>query len=269
MNVDTIPRGVDDVEMSFGSLLKQKRSRLGLSQKDVSDATGIGLSHYKQIETDRSLPSLEKAVGLSSALNVDPREIFRELGADMPGVEGKSDAFQGDNGQPPPYEIQMVDGLRAIHHVFSTKAPTSRRLPRAIEVAEGDLYEADLDDLIRAATLMDYGFIDFPSQSDIDELSDEDRDATLVDLAHRMIIAALYGSQYELADRQTLEAVTNDIADRLYQGSGFIEGKGWFTEDDEAYISRLRSELAPHIVRAAKNQKAPASLHHDQPEEEE
>ena len=89
-------------EMSLGSLLKNRRSRLGMTQKEVAERADIGLSYYKQVETDRSSPTVEKAASLMQVLNIDPRAMFREFGVG-PTDEEHAEPSEPDGSRSHPY----------------------------------------------------------------------------------------------------------------------------------------------------------------------
>lgn len=240
--------------MSLGSLLKERRARLGLTQKQVAEEAEIGLSYYKQIETDRANPTLDKAVSLVRVLSIDPRAMFHEI---EPGVFETEEEDGPSNTDDPIFgEVKdVVDTLRAVQGVFEKK-PTSRRLPAVIVEAENVLMHTDVGDLKEAATVLGFD-IDFPDEEEFEDGDEEEQDDLCQTTTCRLIIAAMYGDAFENADIKTLETIANDIRDRVYGHKSFIESKSWLFEDEDEYLERLRRELAPHIVEAAKQRKAP------------
>lgn len=247
------PRDEGGGIMSLGSLFKGRRAQLGLTQKQVADEAEIGLSYYKQIETDRANPTFDKVERLVRVLDIEPRAAFREVNPEAWGDEEEDISDENRDAAAP--EVQeLVDALRTVQNIFAAKR-TSRRLPGAILDAEERLMAADLDELEKAATILGQEF-PLPEEEEFDALEDDDQEEICENLCWRFIVAAMYGSTLEDADRETLEAIANDIRDRVYRRRGFIQSKGFF-EDEDDYLERLRRELAPHIVEAAKQRKAP------------
>lgn len=251
------PDQAGDSAVSLGSLIKERRTRLGLTQKQVAEQADIGLSYYKQIETDRANPTVDKAASLVRVLSIDPRAIFRELGVDLGPDDDNPDLDDTDNAAFGAIK-DVVEALRAVQDLFAKK-PTSRRLPAVIANSEDVLLHTDLEDLEEAASVLGFQ-IDLLEDDDSDDDSEDeadDEETICQEFTSRLIIAAMYGDAFETADIGTLEAIANDIRDRVYGHRGFIQGKSWLFEDEDEYQDRLRRELAPHIVEAAKARQAP------------
>ena len=56
--------------------IKEKRERLGISQKELAEKAGISQSFLCDIEQGRSKPSIDTAVKLADALNIDDIKFF-------------------------------------------------------------------------------------------------------------------------------------------------------------------------------------------------
>ena len=56
--------------------IKEKRERLGISQKELAEKVGISQSFLCDIEQGRSKPSIDTAVKLADALNIDDIKFF-------------------------------------------------------------------------------------------------------------------------------------------------------------------------------------------------
>lgn len=256
-----LPNQEGDI-MSFGSLLKNKRSRLGQTQKEVAEQADVTLSHYKQLETDRANPSIDSMRKLSRVLNIDPREIFDEFDKQDPASE---------LDDPPTLSHEATDNLRAITHIMETKSPTSRRLKQAVSSAEEELSEADYDDL--EEIVADMGFdeiIEIPDPSEFED--DEQEDKALASLNGRMIVVAMYGDVVETAGADELHRIAKMVEKRIRGRHGAIDGAfdlllglsgrdteshRRFFEDEHAHVVRVRSYLAERLVEAAKIGKAP------------
>lgn len=243
--------------MSFGSLLKNKRARAGLTQKEVAEQSGVTLSHYKQLETDRANPSIDSMRRLARLLNIDPREIFDEFDRQDPDSETLD---------PLPPSHAATDSLRAITHIMETRSPTSSRMSQAVSLAEEELGEADYDELEEIVANMGFHeIVEIPDPSEFED--DEQEQEALAGVKCRIIVAALYGDLIEDADHEELEHIANLVADRAYgprsvfplnifDDDNRIQPKR-FRENQDAYLERLRRQLAAMIVDAAKRRKAP------------
>ena len=56
--------------------IKEKRERLGISQKELADKIGISQSFLCDIEQGRSKPSIDTAVKLADALDISDIKFF-------------------------------------------------------------------------------------------------------------------------------------------------------------------------------------------------
>jgi len=65
-----------EYSMPLGNAVKQARSRLGLTQKEVADAIDIDDRTVLNIENYKGNPKMEILYPLVRALHIDPREVF-------------------------------------------------------------------------------------------------------------------------------------------------------------------------------------------------
>ena len=56
--------------------IKEKRERLGISQKELAEKVGISQSFLCDIEQGRSKPSIDTALKIAEALNIDDIKFF-------------------------------------------------------------------------------------------------------------------------------------------------------------------------------------------------
>ena len=56
--------------------IKEKRERLGISQKELAEKVGISQSFLCDIEQGRSKPSIDTAIKISQVLNVADIKFF-------------------------------------------------------------------------------------------------------------------------------------------------------------------------------------------------
>lgn len=56
--------------------IKERREQLGVSQKELSEKVGISQSFLCDIEQGRSKPSIDTALKIAKALNIDDIKFF-------------------------------------------------------------------------------------------------------------------------------------------------------------------------------------------------
>ena len=56
--------------------IKEKRERLGISQKELAEKVGISQSFLCDIEQGRSNPSIDTAIKIAQVLNIDDIKFF-------------------------------------------------------------------------------------------------------------------------------------------------------------------------------------------------
>ena len=56
--------------------IKEKRERLGISQKELAEKVGISQSFLCDIEQARSKPSIDTALKIAEVLNIDDIKFF-------------------------------------------------------------------------------------------------------------------------------------------------------------------------------------------------
>lgn len=57
--------------MKYGSLIKERRAVLGLTQQDLSDYTGLSLRIIKSIESEKGNPSLKTLEKIAEILGLE------------------------------------------------------------------------------------------------------------------------------------------------------------------------------------------------------
>ena len=55
----------------FGRAVREQRKRIGITQADLADATGLNRSYISEVECGRESISLERAERIARALSVD------------------------------------------------------------------------------------------------------------------------------------------------------------------------------------------------------
>lgn len=278
MNATAILEG--ESEVSIRDLLTERRSQLGLSQKDVADRAEVTLSAYKQYETDRVKPPLDKAIRIANVLNFDPRDFFEALGVPRStavapqetaqttlnpqikrtltelatlvggrvvfGNEAESQEVFPDNITHHP----AYTALKKVHNFAEWKGIHSKHLPGIVTDAKVKLKGLDLDDLETVAE--DFGVqIKRTDEDALRDMRPDQREKACDRLIPRLLVAAIYGSDIEFMDFREMEAIHDALSERSYAGKPLIVARGWYREQkDQVYEERLRRELCGWLLDA-------------------
>ena len=54
-------------QKTIGAQIKRMRKAKGMTQEQLAEKTGVGITHISHIETGRSVPSLEMIIGFINA----------------------------------------------------------------------------------------------------------------------------------------------------------------------------------------------------------
>jgi transcriptional regulator with XRE-family HTH domain len=87
----------------LAELLRDGREALGMSRRDLADATGLSYPYISQLETADRRPSPEVMHVLARTLGVDPTRLFATLTPDMPRDEARPSKRGGAGGQSSTY----------------------------------------------------------------------------------------------------------------------------------------------------------------------
>jgi transcriptional regulator with XRE-family HTH domain len=80
------------VRAAFASVIRQLRTKLRLSQKQVADRSGYSVKYIGFLELRKNTPSLTAAIMISTGLGQDPGKLVNDVRALMPQfnrLEGK------------------------------------------------------------------------------------------------------------------------------------------------------------------------------------
>lgn len=80
------------VRAAFGSVIRQLRRKLKMTQKQVAELSGYSEKYIGFLELRKNTPSLTAAIMVSTALQQDPTVTFNQVRALMPRfkrLEGK------------------------------------------------------------------------------------------------------------------------------------------------------------------------------------
>ena len=64
--------------MKIGAQLKRERERALLTQQELAERAGVGLTTLNRIENDRAEPRFRTIRKIAKALGVDPRNLIQE-----------------------------------------------------------------------------------------------------------------------------------------------------------------------------------------------
>ncbi|MGI6393588.1 MAG: helix-turn-helix domain-containing protein [bacterium] len=64
------------IRENFGQRLKMLRKHKGMSQDDISFASGVDRSYLSEIENGKSSPTIDMVDKIARALNIAPNEFF-------------------------------------------------------------------------------------------------------------------------------------------------------------------------------------------------
>lgn len=94
---------------SMGSRLKRLRTDRGLTQSEVSEATGVDRPHLSRMERDQKGVSIDSLCALADFYNASVDYITRGTGAPFPGADKSC--------QPPytPEEFAMIELWREMN----------------------------------------------------------------------------------------------------------------------------------------------------------
>jgi transcriptional regulator with XRE-family HTH domain len=156
---------------AFGRRLKARREELGLSRRDLVEASGLSYPYVSQLETGYRLPSHSALAALAQALELSPSE----LSASIPYEEALASSDLGSPRKPraarsregwysnPQYEVTGAalavpaaagpptpDPRRVAQQVADLigQLPTEQRLD-ALNLAQRGVVERLLDDRLR------------------------------------------------------------------------------------------------------------------------
>ncbi|MCS7309083.1 MAG: XRE family transcriptional regulator [Armatimonadetes bacterium] len=120
----------------IGQRIRDLRARLGLSQQQLAQQTGIAASTLSEIENGRYAPNLKTVVSLAEALGVSLETLLRAsqppLQALLRTVESPANARALRQGAELCYRYAQIESLAAVE---VTPAPTYAP-PRSLEEAE-------------------------------------------------------------------------------------------------------------------------------------
>ena len=82
----------------FGDLLRQARQRLGMSRRDLAEATGLSYPYISQIETGYRMPSSPAVRSLADALGLRVEHLFGAI----PPTTSRDSQVRAGAPKPPP-----------------------------------------------------------------------------------------------------------------------------------------------------------------------
>ena len=80
----------DSNKLAFGSNVRRLRERLGMTQEDLAEASGLDRSYIGGVERGERNPAMTAIFRLASALMVPPALLFEDIGTDFPAQDTPS-----------------------------------------------------------------------------------------------------------------------------------------------------------------------------------
>jgi transcriptional regulator with XRE-family HTH domain len=88
-----------DLIPKIGQILKVYREKTGNNQGDIAQQAGISVSMLSQIERGIVAPSLETLITVCSVLDIDPSDLFKQIGTAAPvRIHHKGERLRSDLG---------------------------------------------------------------------------------------------------------------------------------------------------------------------------
>jgi transcriptional regulator with XRE-family HTH domain len=72
-------RDVDTLQQRFGSIIRRRRTAIGLGQEALADKAGLHRTHVSLLERGKRMPSLEVVRKLAAALETTMASLMTEL----------------------------------------------------------------------------------------------------------------------------------------------------------------------------------------------
>lgn len=274
MNMITRTKLIKETEaMSLPDLIKMKRAELGMTQKELADASGISVSALKQYETGRQEPTIPKVRMIADVLGLSAEDIWSELSIGNVSdeklrltVANESVSFITEKattshlkqirefisnlsgqsmGKPEVVEeVIELTSVEALSELIAEKGFKSRRVISAITAAREELAGLNIDELEEIAEENGVFLLEELSEGAEEQLS------------NRIICAVVYGEDLMSHD----DKVINDIrisANKSFGKEIVSDNSGFLGMEGEAreYKNRLCIELPKLIVENAINRR--------------
>lgn len=75
---------LNSINEQIGRILRLYREKTGHHQSDIAQQAGISVSMLSQIERGAVAPSIETLIQVCNVLDIDPSELFRQIGSHKP-----------------------------------------------------------------------------------------------------------------------------------------------------------------------------------------
>ena len=75
---------LNNINEQIGKILRLYREKTGHHQNEIAEQAGISISMLSQIERGNVAPSLETLMQVCNVLDIDPSELFRQIGSHKP-----------------------------------------------------------------------------------------------------------------------------------------------------------------------------------------
>ncbi len=95
---------MDTLQQRFGSIIRNRRTKIGLGQEALADKAGLHRTHVSLLERGKRMPTLEVVRKLAAALETSMASLMTELeapkDADAPDRHATGKAGRPKRGRP-------------------------------------------------------------------------------------------------------------------------------------------------------------------------
>jgi transcriptional regulator with XRE-family HTH domain len=240
---------------------REARDDLGLTRKQVAEATGIPTKSLERIELGQTEPTISRAkilcryYGISLTDMVEGMDTSHRKGArpaapaDMPsrlGVRAMYDHDDIEDEQSPEETARLA--LQSLSDFSEDRGPNAQGMRRRLRETMNAVQGVNLKSLIDLAEEQDF---------DLSTLPETARNGAADKVRKRLLIHAIYDIDLHQLSLKGMKALNNDLSDEML--GGVIDGPGMLANaaDREAWRIKAANELADVVLDAVRKRAAP------------
>lgn len=237
---------------------RQARSALKLSQSAVAAQTGINRTYLSLFE------------GSKYAFDDDTQDTLRSFYEDQGHTF--DDSVTGDHEPTPELASEKptahepdarvrnaVAALQGLKVTAETTGADSKRTATTVASVRASLMQLDYPELVGIAQHSGTTIEGFPTEEEFRALALDDKQEWETRAACALICACLYGEHWNERDCKAWSAVVRNLATEKLIDSDECPRRPLFggNKSETDYVRRVRTFLAPAIVTAAEQRRAP------------
>lgn len=279
--------------VTVASRIRQAREELGLTRKQVAEATGIPVKSFEKMEYGQVEPNLSRLKVICHYLDIPIQEIIDEVDTentrpaakagnrdtDDPVTQARRElhgiaeklgmkvVYPGpgsdpadlvrvgmvDTGEEPPRDMSRAAVLRELESFAEQNGPNAQGVKRRLRDAERDLSAAEMPELL---DLAEERGLDFDEELREDDAGD---DQAVTNLRTRLLVHALYDVDPAELSAESLARLNVELAGGDPDGwiePTVVDPKGMF-EGGQAFRERTVSAIGTHILDAVRKRAGP------------